>query len=278
MERRRLKMARTKLIVLDVQPAIANLHSPFSKGFFSTCWQLTTVPLYAQREGVLKCFSRKLRCHNTWAQPTTRSPNTPITSLGDLQIIDQGLLLDQRLLIQHFGQLEDCRDRDKAGISSEERGVIITGKLLEDRRALATVYLVLSFHGGMLIFVNSLAGKTITWEVESSYTTYNEKTKIQGKEGISDQEMGVYICKHLKDWRTFACYNIQTGIQPDQNRITFARKQFNDGRKLVCRLCAVALFMFLLCLLVFGLQKLYWLFKAQVLTLCWLFKAQVLTL
>ncbi|KAF9588780.1 hypothetical protein IFM89_015507 [Coptis chinensis] len=166
--------------------------------------------------------------------------------------------------------------KDKAGISSEERGVIITGKLLEDRRALVTLYLVLSFRGGMLTFVNSLAGKTITWEVESSYTTYNEKTKIQGKEGISDQEMGViipdqqglvYICKQLKDWRTFACYNIQTGIQPDQNRITFARKQFNDGRKLGCRLCAVALFMFLLCLLVFGLQKLCWLFKAQVLTL-----------
>ena len=41
------------------------------------------------------------------------------------------------------------------------------------------VYLVLRLRGGMQIFVKTLAGKTITWDVEASDTIDIVKAKIQ---------------------------------------------------------------------------------------------------
>nr|CAA80336.1 ubiquitin [Tetrahymena pyriformis] len=124
------------------------------------------------------------------------------------------------LEVTHSDTIEKVKSliQNKEGILIEQQRLLHTGKNLENQRTLSyysiqiqsTLQLEIRQSGVMQIFVQTLAGKTITLDVTSSNTINDIKSMISDKESIPPDELRfIFAGKFLEEERTLSDLNIQ---------------------------------------------------------------------
>jgi ubiquitin len=121
--------------------------------------------------------------------------------------------------VEEGESIEDVKAKiaEKEGIPPEQQRLIFGGQQLQDSKTLddydvgddATLHLVLRLRGGMQLFVKTLAGKTVSIEVEEGESIEDVKAKIAEKEGIPpEQQRLIFGGQQLQDSKTLDDYDV----------------------------------------------------------------------